>query len=529
MVLACLGRADADCERSRGINMNELILLPVILPILSGLVLLFLPEQVFGSRRMLVNMTGVSFLLCAALGCFAISGAAGEQPALLLFQMVGDIPVYFAVDNLGRIFAGVVTLVFVLVGFFSLSYMQNEEHEKRYYAFYLITYGVLLGLDFAGNLMTLYLFYELMTIVSVPLVLHHGTKEAVMAGLKYLIYSFCGAYMALFGIYFLYHFEASNMLVFIPGGSIDTGIAVQSGNGGMLLVAVFLMLLGFGVKAGMFPLHAWLSTAHPVAPAPASAFLSGVIVKGGVLAIIRTVFYCVGVEALRGTWVQTLWAVLAIVTLVMGSALAFKEKVLKKRLAYSTVSNLSYILLGLSMMNATAFVGSLLHVIFHAVIKSALFLFAGALIFNTGRTKVNDFIGLAGRMPILYWCYTVVSLGLIGIPPTSGLVSKWYLAIGCLESGMNMSNMSMPVLGTIAWFGVAALLVSALLTAGYLLPISIKGFLYAPVDSSLIIKYHEPSPLMLIPIMIFAALTIVLGIFPIPLIRFLSGIATALM
>ena len=171
------------------------------------------------------------------------------------------------------------------------------------------------------------------------------------------------------------------------------------------------------------------------------------------------------------------------------------------------------------MMNGTAFVGSLLHVVFHAVIKSALFLFAGALIFNTGRTKVNDFIGLARRMPTLYWCYTVVSLGLIGIPPTSGLVSKWYLAIGCLESQM----------GAVGWIGAAALLVSALLTAGYLLPISIKGFLYAPVDSSLITKYHEPSPLMLVPIMIFAALTILFGVFPMPLIRFLGGIAAALM
>lgn len=513
--------------------MNELILLPIVVPILLGFVLLFLPEKVFGSRKMLVNMTCVSFLLCALLGCFVISGAAGEQ--LFLFWLVRSMPVYFAIDNLGRLFAGVVTLVFVLVGFFSLSYMQNEENERRYYAFYLITYGVLMGLDFAGNLMTLYLFYELMTLVSAPLVFHHGTKEAVMAGLKYLLYSFGGAYMALFGIFYLspfssvltdllpsfpesgFHVELA-ALNFVPGGSLDMELVALMGNNTMLLVAVFLMILGFSVKAGMFPLHAWLPTAHPVAPAPASAFLSGVIVKGGVFAIIRTVFYCVGADVLRGTWVQTVWAVLAIVTLVMGSALAFKEKALKKRLAYSTVSNLSYILLGISMLNTTAFVGSLLHVVFHAVIKSALFLFAGALIFNTGRTKVNDFIGLAGRMPILYWCYTVVSLGLVGIPPTSGLVSKWYLAIGCLESQM----------GAVGWIGAAALLVSALLTAGYLLPISIKGFLYAPVDSSLITKYHEPAPFMLVPIMIFAALTIMFGICPAPFIDFISGIAAAI-
>lgn len=495
--------------------MNYLILLPIALPIIMGFVMLLVPERVFGSRKMLVNMTGVSFIVCALLSLFIISGAAGDR--LVLFQIVDDIFVCFAIDNLGRLFAGLVTLVFVLTGFFSLSYMQHEKNEKRYYGFYLITFGVLMGLDFAGNMVTLYLFYELMTIASMPLVLHTGTKEAVMAGLKYLFYSFCGAYMALFGIYFLYKY--ADTLDFVAGGSLNMELIAQSGNAEFVLVVAFLMILGFGVKAGCFPLHAWLPAAHPVAPAPASAFLSGIIVKGGVLAVVRTVFYCIGADVLRGTWVQTVWVILAIVTLLMGSSLAFKEKVFKKRLAYSTVSNLSYILLGLSMLNGTAFVGSMLHVVFHAMIKSALFMFAGALIFHTGRTKVNDFIGLAGRMPVLYWCYTIVSLGLIGIPPTSGLVSKWYLAAGCLESGA----------GALSWLGAAALLVSALLTAGYLLPISIKGFLYAPVDSSLIEKYHEPEPLMLVPIIILAVLTILFGIYPTPFMNFISSILTGLM
>lgn len=495
--------------------MNYLILLPIVLPVIAGFVLLLVPERAFGSRKMLINMTGVSFVLCALLSCFVISGAAGDR--LILFTIVDNIPIYFAIDNLGRLFAGLVTLVFVLTGFFSLCYMQHEKNEKRFYGFYLITFGVLIGLDFAGNLVTLYMFYELMTIASMPLVLHTGTKEAVMAALKYMFYSFCGAYMALFGIYFLYKYAGT--LNFMAGGSLNTALLEQSGNTGFALAAAFLMIIGFGVKAGCFPLHAWLPTAHPAAPAPASAFLSGIIVKGGVLAVVRTVFYCVGADFLRGTWVQTVWALLAIITLLMGSSLAFKEKVLKKRLAYSTVSNLSYILLGLAMLNTTAFVGGMLHVVFHAMIKSALFLFAGALIFHTGRTKVNDFIGLAGRMPVLFWCYTIVSLGLIGIPPTSGLVSKWYLAVGCLESGISI----------ISWLGAVALLVSALLTAGYLLPISIKGFLYAPVDSSLIEKYQEPSYLMLAPIIMLAALTILFGIYPTPLIDFISGIATGLM
>ena len=499
-----------------GLNeMNIMILLPIVLPVIVGFLLLFLPERVFKSRQSLLNVTGVSFIVCALLAIYVISGAAGDR--LVLFNLVGSIPVYFAIDSLGRLFAGIVVLIFLMAGFFSFVYMAHEKNEKRYYSFYLITFGVLMGLDFSGNLVTMYLFYEFMTLASMPLVLHSGTREAVMAGLKYMFYSFCGAYMALFGIYFLNQY--ADTLDFVAGGSLNMEAVVQSGNAQLMLVVAFLAIVGFGVKAGCFPLHAWLPTAHPVAPAPASAFLSGIIVKGGVLAIIRVIYYCIGADFIRGTWVQTVWIILAVITLLMGSSLAFKEKIMKKRFAYSTVSNLSYILLGLSMLNATAFVGSLLHVVFHAIIKSALFLFAGALIFSTGRTKVKDFVGLGKKMPVLFASYTIVSLGLIGIPPTSGVISKWYLAVGSLESGA----------GALTWIGPVALLVSALLTAGYLLPISIRGFLEAPADASSLEKYKEPPLLMLAPIVILAVLTLLLGVYPTPLIDWVGTIAAGLL
>lgn len=520
MVCQCLDEMGME-----DLYMNYMILASIILPIIAGGVLLFLPDKVFADRAGLLKVTGVSFVVCALLAVYAISGVSGNK--LMLFQLVDRIPVFFEIDTLGRIFAGIVVLVFLMAGFFSFVYMSHEKNEKRYYSFYLITFGVLMGLCFSGNLVTLYLFYELMTLASMPLVIHSGSREAVMASLKYLFYSFCGAYMALFGLYCLYKYAiaaavpypwqdfapAGGVAGFVPGGAFDMNAVVQAGNTEMCLVAVFLMIVGFGVKAGCFPLHAWLPTAHPVAPAPASAFLSGIIVKGGVLAIIRTVYYCVGADFLRGTWVQTAWAVLAVVTLLMGSSLAFKEKVLKKRLAYSTVSNLSYILLGLSMLNATALTGSLLHVVFHAVIKSALFMTAGALIFTTGRTKVNDFVGLGKKMPILFGSYTVVSLGLIGIPPTSGVISKWYLAVGCLESRT----------AGLSWIGPAALLVSALLTAGYLLPLSIRGFLMEPDYNAVRSDYKEPGLVMLVPIVILAAITLVLGLFPTPLIQLIQN------
>lgn len=496
-------------------EMNIMILLPIVLPVIVGFLLLFLPERVFKSRQSLLNVTGVSFVVCALLAIYVISGAAGDR--LVLFNLVGSTPVYFAIDSLGRLFAGIVVLIFLMAGFFSFVYMAHEKNEKRYYSFYLITFGVLMGLDFSGNLVTMYLFYEFMTLASMPLVLHSGTREAVMAGLKYMFYSFCGAYMALFGIYFLNQY--ADTLDFVAGGSLNMEAVVRSGNAQLMLVVAFLAIVGFGVKAGCFPLHAWLPTAHPVAPAPASAFLSGIIVKGGVLAIIRVIYYCIGADFIRGTWVQTVWIILAVITLLMGSSLAFKEKIMKKRFAYSTVSNLSYILLGLSMLNATAFVGSLLHVVFHAIIKSALFLFAGALIFSTGRTKVKDFVGLGKKMPVLFASYTIVSLGLIGIPPTSGVISKWYLAVGSLESGA----------GALTWIGPVALLVSALLTAGYLLPISIRGFLEAPADVSSLEKYKEPPLLMLAPIVILAVLTLLLGVYPTPLIDWVGTIASGLL
>ena len=182
--------------------MDYMILVSIILPIIAGAVLLLMPEKVFADRLRLLEVTGVSFVVSALLAVIVISGAVGDR--LVLFRLVDEIPVYFEIDNLGRLFAGIVVLVFVLAGFFSFVYMSHEKNEKRYYGFYLITFGVLMGLCFAGNLVTLYLFYEFMTLASMPLVIHSGSKEAVMAALKYLFYSFCGAYMALFGIYFLY-------------------------------------------------------------------------------------------------------------------------------------------------------------------------------------------------------------------------------------------------------------------------------------------------------------------------------------
>lgn len=485
-------------------NFNIWLILAVFLPIVCGVLILFFP----GLKKRNV-LLGVSFLSLAFSMLCALAVIAEGQAELHLLRLGGSLEVYFHVDALGRVFAAVITVVWLMAGIFSCEYMKHEKEEKRYFGFYVLVYGVLMALCFSGNLVTYYMFYEMMTLTTLPLIMHNKSREAIMAGLKYLFYSLCGAYLALFGIYFLNRYAGT--LDFTAGGS---GLEAAGGHSALMLAVVFLMILGFGVKAGMFPMHAWLPTAHPVAPAPASAVLSGLVVKMGVLGIIRVIFYVVGPEVIRGTWVQTAWLTLTLITVFMGSMLAYREKVMKKRLAYSTVSQISYILFGLALLNPEAMTGSLLHVVFHACIKSCLFLSAGAIIYKTGKIRVDELTGIGKEMPVTIWCYTFASLALVGIPPASGFISKWYLAGGSLESGI-------PVF---SWLGPVVLLVSALLTAGYLLPITIRGFLPGADYDYEGLQKNEPSGVMVIPLFILAGLSVLLGVFPNPLIHYLNEI-----
>ena len=475
---------------------SAFLLLPVFFPILAGVLLLLLPKEP-ARRRILTGYTLTVLVLTACAACAVIAGGPVQ---LTLFRLTDQLTIVFRPDLTGRFFAGVVTVVWLCAGVFSLSYLRHETANKRFFGFYLIVYGILLALDFAGNLPTFYLFYELMTLSSVPLVLHDRSHAAIMAGLKYLFYSLSGAYMVLFGFYFLYHY--SDSLDFTAGGVLDP--ALIDGHTGLLLTAAFLMLLGFGVKAGLFPLHGWLPTAHPVAPAPASAALSGVIVKAGVLGMIRVLYFLFGADFVRGTWVQTTVLILSLVTVFLGSMLAYLEKGLKKRLAYSTVSQVSYIVFGLLLLVPEAAEGALLHVAFHACIKCCLFLCAGAIIFQTGKTRVDELRGIGKEMPVTLWCFTLCALGLVGIPPLSGFVSKWYLCMGALDSG----------LAPFSWLGPVVLLISALLTAGYLLPISIQGFLPGRDYDYAGLRSREAGPVMLIPMLVLTGLTILLGLFP---------------
>ncbi len=415
------------------------------------------------------------------------------------------------VDGVSRIWLLLLAVIWPGVALYAQEYLEHDENPARFFLFYTITQGILHALAMAGNLVTYYMFYEAMTLLTVPLVLHNRDKEAVAAAIKYLIYSVIGASAALIGIFFIGAIGGN--------GDFASGLVTAeqiAGKEGFAMAIFLTMLVGFGVKAGMFPLHGWLPTAHPVAPAPASAVLSGVITKMGVLGIVRVLFSIAGAERIRGTWVQYTMLCLTLTTILMGSLLALKEKKLKKRLAYSSVSQVSYVLFGLFTLTEWGFVGAMLHVIFHSLMKNTLFMGAGCIIHKTGKTQVDEMEGLGKRMPWTYAFFTVASLGLVGIPPTGGFISKWNLAQGALATGLSIS-----------WIGPTVLLISAVLTAAYLFTVVIKGCF--PGENVKPEPSCEAGWKMLVPMGVYSALIVLLGMFSGPIIQYFQIVAQSLL
>jgi len=426
------------------------LLLPVLIPVIGG----FIASRIHAlqPRRIIVSCILMLQLVVTASVCLA-------DPVLLnALELAPGVRIVLQNDPLANLFAMLICLIWFVVALFAFEYMNHEGHRERFFGFYLITLGALMGVCYAGNLVTLYMFYEMMTICSVPLVLHIGTKKAFEAAWKYLAFSVVGAAMGLLGLFVLQGYCTTDL--FTPGGVLELTAAGE--NSTLLLVIFLIMAIGFGCKAGMFPLHAWLPIAHPVAPAPASAVLSGLITKMGIVALLRVVYYLFGWEFLKGTWAQWVVAILALVTILIGSTLALREDTLKKRLAYSTVSQVSYVIFGLMLLNPMALQGALYQAIFHAIAKNALFMAAGAIIYKTHLTQVSQMRGIGVAYPITMWCFALASLSLVGIPPSGGFVSKWMLAQGAM--------------GMLRYPGITVLMLSALLTAGYLLPVVTNGF-----------------------------------------------------
>lgn len=481
------------------------MLIAIFLPMAAGIALPFLKIK---NRRVKLGVLTVVLLFELAA---AIVLALGEDFSFCLLHISEDLRLSFAVDPLARVFSLIAAGLWLPVGIYAFTYMTHEENEDRFFGFFLIVEGALLGMDYAANLVCMYFLFELMTFSALPLIIHNRSKEAMAAGMKFLFYSIGGAFMGLLGIAVLSRYTAG--MDFTLGGGLLSGAGQEL----LMQIVILVAVIGFGAKAGLYPMHGWLPAAHPVAPAPASAVLSAVIAKAGVLAIVRLLYYVVGPEYLRGTWVQYTLLALAMLTVFMGSMMAFKENLFKKRLAYSTVSQISYVLIGVFLLSAEGLLGGLLHVVFHAVIKTGLFLVAGAVIFYTGTTTVDELTGIGRTMPKTLWGFTFLSLALVGIPPASGFVSKWYLAMASLESGM-------PV---VSWLAPVILLISALLTAGYLLPITVHGF-FPGKDCEVIAVNREKSVRIWLSILVLAALSVVLGIWAGPLVDSLTTLVSGL-
>lgn len=474
-----------------------LVLISIFIPLLIGITMFFLK----GIDRKVLNLltigTSISSLIFSIILCFM------NNLSLSLFSITNTLTAYLKVDGLSNFFSVIISFIWIIVSIFAYKYLTIEEHENKFHTFYLLSLSMLLQLSYSGNLITMYISFEMATLVSMPLVMHSKTKESIQGATKYLYYSIGGAFLGLLGLFFITYYSLPGS-EFILGGSLDLS-KVGTNNIGFQIV-ILIMLIGFGAKAGMFPLHGWLPTAHPVAPSPASAVLSGIITKAGVLAIIRLVFFSIGIDYIKSTWVQYVWVSIILFTILLGSLMALIQKNLKKRLAYSSISQLSYVLLGIAMMNEDSLAGSLLHIASHAIIKVGLFLTAGAIIYYTGKHDIDELEGIGKKLPITMICFTILSLGLIGIPPTGGFVSKWYLATGSISSGLNILNIISPIV----------LLVSAILTAFYLLPISIKGFFIGENKEEL--DKIKESPLTFIPLIILASTIIIIGIFATPIV-----------
>ncbi len=477
------------------------LLLAILIPLVTGGLMPLWKFQKKGPRAFYVLAS--LFLTAAA----AVLGALSRERFVFLSFGEG-VELAVAPDGIAIFFAAIFLLAWIAVSVYTFRYITHEGNENRFFAFLLLTLGGMLGVAFAENMVTLYLFFETATLFSMPTVLHSQTKESVSAALKYLFYSVAGAFLGLIGVFAVYYYSPDR--AFRWGGTVDPALL---GDGkGVFLWIVFFAVVGFATKAGMFPMHNWLPTAHPVAPAAASALLSGLITKAGVIAVIRLIFCAVGPELLRGTWVQIAWLILAMITVFMGSMMAYHEKLLKKRLAYSTVSNLSYILLGLFTLSPEGMTGSLLHVVAHATAKTCLFLAAGSIIYMTGKTRVDELRGIGREMPVTMWSFTLASLSLIGIPPFAGFISKWHLALASLDA--------LP--GAFAVLAPAVLLISALLTAGYLLPVVIAGF-FPGNDYDLKTPKTEAPAVMSAPVLFFGLATLAAGVAASPLIELLRN------
>jgi len=474
-------------------------LLAVLVPAIGALLIAGTGERRANLREFWSVAAGV--VQAAFVASMIPDVLAGRTPECVLFRILPGIDLAFRTDGFGLLFGLGASLLWIATSFYSIGYMRSlgEHAQTRYFACFALALSATMGVALSANLFTLFVFYEALTLVTYPLVGHKETAEARAGARKYIIYLLGAAKLLLVAALIL-TYNAAGTLEFRKGGILPASeLAAQPT---FFYVVFALFLFGFAKNAVM-PLHSWLPAAM-VAPTPVSALLHAVaVVKTGVFATLRVILFVFGLDAMRLLGADTLALVVASVTILLGSLLALGQDNLKARLAFSTVSQLSYIILGAALLTPNGILGGVAHITNHAVSKITLFLCAGSIYVSTHKTEVSQMSGLARRMPWTMAAFAVASLSLVGIPPASGFVSKWYLALGSVQRGS-------------VWL-LGVLLVSSLLNAAYLGPVVFKAYFEEATDLAPDAVFEVPW--MVIPLVLTALASLLLGVYPDPVLK----------
>ena len=488
-----------------------MVLLPMILPVLAGIICIHSGFR--SDRKRNIFLEAAACLTTAAV--IAAIFCSGGEP-VTLFSFTRGFSVTFRIDRMAALFAFMVSVMWPMVLLYAFSYMEHDGRKNSFFGFYMITYGVTLGVAFSADLITMYVFFEILTLITIPLVAHYQNHESLYAGRLYAAYTIGGASLAFIPVVMLTLWSNGGQFVY-------GGVIMREAGPRMLGILYLFGFFGFGVKAALFPLHAWLPRAS-VAPTPVTALLHAVaVVNSGVFSVMRLTYYSFGADLMRGTAAQDISIAAASFTMVFAAVMALKERHFKRRLAYSTVSNLSYMLFGVALMTPAGFTGGLAHMVFHSVIKMSLFLCAGAFMHVTGKEYIYEIDGVGKKMPLTFGIYTAGALSLTGIPLFCGFISKWQLFTAGAAAGAAAGS-AMP------YIGVAALIVSAFLCAMYTLTVSIRAFFpqHRQTGTDSFAGVREADLRMLFPMALFAVINIVFGLWPEPLMRFLGMIANGL-
>jgi len=469
---------------------ENLILIALLLP-LAGALGIALAGKLSNLREGITLATAVALFACVAQLLGPV--LAGERPSIALLEPLPGLPIAFQVEPLGMLFALIASGLWIVNSVYSIGYMRGnkEKNQTRFYICFALSIAAALAIAFSANLLTLFLFYEVLTLITYPLVTHAGTEKAKQGGRTYLAILMGTSVLFLLPAV-IYTWYVAGTTDFRVGGILPAGMETGAA---MVLLALFMFGIG---KAALMPFHRWLPAAM-VAPTPVSALLHAVaVVKAGVFSVVKIVVYIFGLDQLAGA---TGWLIgIAGFTIVAASVVALHADNLKRRLAYSTVSQLSYVILAAAILAPLSVAGAALHIAAHAFGKITLFFAAGAIYTAAHKTEVSQLDGIGRRMPWTMVAFGIGALSMIGLPPAAGFVSKWYIVSGAIAQAQ--------------WFALAVILLSTLLNAGYFLPILHRAFL-RPLTAEDAAHPHGEAPLpMVVALSVTAAGTLALFFFP---------------